>query len=532
MKRAAILFAVIMVLALNIINAQPIVKAWDYRYGGTRGETPKSIYKLNYGGYVVGGFSLSGMNGNKSQPNWSTGELLADYWLIRTDSNGNKVWDKRFGGTGEDGMFSMALTLDEGFILGGYSLSNISGDKTQNNWGGADYWVVKVDKDGNKQWDKRYGGTGNDFLWGKIISTSDGGYLLGGQSNSNISGDKSEAVRGGNSLYDDYWVVKIDSLGNKQWDKTYGGNNQESLTSLLETADGGYLIGGYSKSGISGDKTEENIGGFDFWLVKIDSLGNKVWDKSYGTINSDGIYSICKTHDGNYILGGGRYIKVDDNGDEFWTKSFIVCAGTNDIKLTSDKGFLISGTVRNICSVPTPDQTETNLGDIQTLIIKTDSAFNKQWDKTVFSTGEDYEGMAIEAGNGCYVIASDSRSGIGGYKSQPNWDATNQWGDFWIVKLCEDPNFIPVLTKDEGVSVVVYPNPIVNEVAIALQQEQVQEATYVLTTIDGKILYHQHETHLAPGYTKILDLSTLPSGVYLITVNINGENITKQVVKK
>jgi hypothetical protein len=230
-------------------------------------------------------------------------------------------------------------------------------------------------------------------------------------------------------------------------------------------------------------------------------------------------------------LGGGRYIKIDNNGDVFWIKSFIVCAGTNDIQLTSDNGFLISGTVRNICSVPTPDQTETNLGDVQTLIIKTDSSFNKQWDKTVFSTGEDYEGMAIEAGNGCYIIASDSRSGTGGYKSQPNWDITNQTGDIWIVKLCEDPNSVVNKNKQGAGDIVVYPNPFVNDIAISIEKENVQEATFVLTTMDGKILYQQHETHLATGYTKILDVRNLPSGVYMVTVSISGENIVKRVVK-
>lgn len=476
-------------------HAQPTHKAWDYRYGGTKSEALKNIYKLNDGGYILGGFSTSDMDGNKSQPNWSANNL-SDYYIVKTDSNGMKVWDKRFGGTASDGMFSMAVTLDEGFILGGYSVSNASGDKTQNNWGGADYWVVKVDKDGNKQWDKRYGGTGNDLLYGEIIQTRDGGYLMGGNSNSSISGDKSEMVRGGNSLYDDYWVVKIDSLGNKQWDKTYGGDNQESLTSLLETADGGYLIGGYSKSGISGDKTEENIGGFDWWVLKVDSIGNIEWDRTYGTTNSEHLYDIILSYNSDIILVGGgfRYRIIENTGEIITDGGFIGCAVIKRIDKTSDNGFLLSGEAYDGCvgGPIFPDKTEANLGRYQTWFIKTDSSFNKQWDKTVFSTGEDFEGMAIEAGNGCYVIDSDSRSGIGGYKSQPNWDATNQWGDFWIVKLCEDPNGIINKSADTGNSITVYPNPFVNEIAIRLQKEQVQEATYALTTIDGKILFQQH----------------------------------------
>jgi hypothetical protein len=288
---------------------------------------------------------------------------------------------------------------------------------------------------------------------------------------------------------------------------------------------------------VSGDKTEPRIGGsfsFDWWVLKVDSTGNIEWDRTYGTTLSDQLRGISYTQDGNYILAGiGFYfIKIDDNGDTIWQKSFSGCANINYIERTEDYGFLLSGEARNTCSGTPPDKTEANLGNYQTWFVKTDSSFNKQWDKTVFSTGEDYAGMAIEAGNGCYVIASDSRSGIGGYKSQPNWDATNQTGDIWLVKLCEDSNGIINKKAGAGNSITVYPNPFVNEVAIRLEKEQVQEATYVLTTIDGKILFQQQEAHLAAGYTKIWDLSPLPSGVYIITVNINGENIVKRVVKQ
>jgi hypothetical protein len=418
----SILFIVVYFSCITFSFSQiPTIKHWDKRYGGTSYEGFKALLKLNDGDYILGGFSLSGMDGNKSQPNWG-GVLVADYWLVKIDSNGNKLWDKRYGGFGEDGMFSMDLTNDGGFILAGYSLSGIGGDKTQNNWGGPDYWLVKVDSIGNKEWDRRFGGFGNDLMYGQVIQTSDGGFIVGGQSESGIGGDKSEPSRG-TLLNWDFWVVKTDTYGNKQWDKTIGGDNDDVMTSIIQTDDGGYLLGGYSRSGISGDKTQDRLntnGTFDWWLVKIDSLGNKEWDKVYGTIYSDKLQNICKAHDENYLLAGDGFIirKIDNNGILLSEYNFVGCAAIKHIEKSSDNGYLLSGEAyKNCVGGPIfPDKSEANLGDYQTWFVKTDSSFNKQWDKTIFSPGEDYEGKAIEAGNGCYVIASDSRSGIGGCK--------------------------------------------------------------------------------------------------------------------
>jgi hypothetical protein len=175
-----------------------------------------------------------------------------------------KQWDKRFGGFGNEQLFSFQQTKDGGYILGGLSTSNIGGDKTQLNWDSSpetfnpDYWVVKIDSFGNKQWDKRFGGVDDDGLHA-LCQTYDQGYLLGGFSGSDNDGDKSQPGRGGG----DYWVVKIDSLGNKQWDRRFGGADVDNLWCLGQASDSGYILGGYSQSGIGGDKTAGNWGGGD-----------------------------------------------------------------------------------------------------------------------------------------------------------------------------------------------------------------------------------------------------------------------------
>jgi hypothetical protein len=160
-------------------------------------------------------------------------------------------------------------TTDGGYIVGGSSSSPISGDKTQDSIGWDDYWIVKTDSLGNIMWQNTIGGTHWDKLE-TIHQTTDGGYILGGISLSNISGDKTENCIGGW----DFWVVKTDSIGNILWQNTIGGDSDEgsNVTNqpLLElTSDGGYILGGFSESNISGDKTENSMGLFDYWIVKL-----------------------------------------------------------------------------------------------------------------------------------------------------------------------------------------------------------------------------------------------------------------------
>jgi hypothetical protein len=243
---------IILFVACRIcVGQNPLVKQWDKRFGGTNDDKLLSFQQTTDGGYILGGYSFSGISGDKTQNLWGN----VDYWIVKTDSLGNKEWDKDFGGTDDDVLFSIQQTVEGGYILGGVSKSNISGDKTQNSYGNYDYWIVKTDSLGNKQWDKDFGGTDDDEL-NSIRQTTDGGYILVGYSLSDSSGDKTQDLWGGW----DYWIVKTDSLGNKQWEKDFGGTDFDFLISIQQTADGGYILAGYSFSGISGNKTQNSWG--------------------------------------------------------------------------------------------------------------------------------------------------------------------------------------------------------------------------------------------------------------------------------
>jgi hypothetical protein len=235
----------------NVYAQNAPLKQWDKTIGGDSGSD--QLYAIRQtidGGYLLAGNSASapGANSDKTQPS----QGLDDYWIVKLNRNGIKVWDKTYGGNNSEFLTCLDLTQDGGFILGGYTKSGLGGDKTQGSRGQFDYWVVKLDSLGNKIWDSTIGGNADDYL-NAIKQTSDGGYILAGTSNSPISGEKSQAAR---NYTEDYWIVKINSVGTKVWDKTFGGNFEDVLYSVQQTADGGFILGGGSRSGIGVDKSQ------------------------------------------------------------------------------------------------------------------------------------------------------------------------------------------------------------------------------------------------------------------------------------
>ncbi|HYV92291.1 MAG TPA: MopE-related protein [Chitinophagales bacterium] len=435
-----------MIISISFAQVAPI-KQWDARFGGSSDDNLHSIQQTPDGGYIMAGHSLSGLSGDKTQA--SRGSW--DYWAVKTDSNGSKQWDNRFGGSGADELFTIKQTPDGGYILAGTSASGISGDKTQATHGSWDYWVVKIDANGSKQWDKDYGGTGDDFLK-HLQLTSDGGYILGGYSTSGISGDKTQ----GNQGNKDYWIVKIDADGAKQWDKTFGGTSEDYETVVQQTSDGGYILGGYSSSGISGDKTQASQGGIDYWIVKTDANGNKQWDKRFGGSSDDLLWGLQQTSDGDYILAGysssgisGDKTQASQGGTDYW----VVKVDADGIKLldfrfggsgddsnnetneaaqqTPDGGFIFGGYSASGIS---GDKSQASQGNWDYWIVRTDATGIKLWDARFGGSGLDEFTDLQLTSEGGYILAGVSQSGISGDKTQTNRGAN----DYWIVKLAPD----------------------------------------------------------------------------------------------
>ena len=250
---------------------------------------------------IVAGDTPTLSGGDKTE----AGQGGRDFWIVKLDTNGSKLWDKTIGGSGHDFISSSTLSTENGdIIVAGKSESNATGDKSEDSKGGNDFWIVKLDASGNKLWDKTIGGNGNDSA-SSLLVYQDGSFIVAGSSDSNASGDKSEDSKGAN----DFWIVKLDASGNKLWDKTIGGNGNDSASSLLAYQDGSFIVAGSSDSNASGDKTLNNKGGRDFWAVGMDANGNKLWDKTIGGSGGDYHPQIISGANDNFYIAG----KSDSN---------------------------------------------------------------------------------------------------------------------------------------------------------------------------------------------------------------------------
>ncbi|MBC5774836.1 T9SS type A sorting domain-containing protein [Pontibacter sp. KCTC 32443] len=434
-----------------MLQTQAQEKEWDKAFGGSRMENFSSIQQTTDGGFILGGTSNSNASAEKSE-NSKGGD---DFWIVKLDASGNKVWDRTIGGEFSDYLSSVQQTKDGGYILGGMSNSGISGDKTQDSRGDADYWIVKLDAAGNIVWDKTFGGSDLDWLIA-VSQTQDEGYILGGSSHSNISGDKSENSKGSN----DYWVVRVDASGNKVWDFTIGGTSSEFMRDIIATTDGGFIIGGESNSGAGGDKSEALRGGSDYWIVKLDEDGNKVWDKTYGGNDTEWLFDLSETSDRGIVAGGISYsdisgdksqpalgsadywvLKLDENGNKEWDKTF---GGTEteslaSVQQTHDGGYLLGGTSNSGIS---GDKTEASRGDYDFWMVKMDASGNKVWDKTLGGRNYESDGIGVQTKDGSYIVAGSTGSGIGGDKTELSRGDT----DYWVVKLTPEVSPLPPYT--------------------------------------------------------------------------------------
>jgi hypothetical protein len=345
--------------------------------GGKKEDGGISLIQTSDGGYVIAGATRSFGAGD-----W-------DVYVVKLDANGNLQWTKTIGGPETEEGNSLIQTSDGGYVIAG--ATNSSGA------GYVDFYVVKLDADGNLQWTKTIGGPGYE-IGHSLIQTSDGGYAIAGETYSFGAGGK------------DVYVVKLDADGNLQWTKTIGGKGWEAGFSLIQTSDGGYAIAGYTSS--------FGAGQLDVYVVKLDADGNLQWTKTIGGKEEDVGTSIIQTSDGGYVIGGGTrsfgaggtdvyVVKLDANGNLQWTKTIggkKEDLGSSLIQ-TSDDGYAIAGVTNSF-----------GAGGTDVYVVKLGANGNLQWTKTIRAKSKNLiKSSIIQTSDGSYVFAGTTRSfGAGG----------------------------------------------------------------------------------------------------------------------
>jgi hypothetical protein len=330
-------------VSIGKIEKQPRGGTFVKTFGGTGGEWGHYVQPTTDGGYIITGYTSS------------YGAGWRDVWLIKTDSAGNKEWDKTFGGEKTDIGYCVQQTTDGGYIIVGETGSYGVGD--------SDVWLIKTNSNGDEDWNKTFGGPSQD--WGQCVrQTTDGGYIIIGVILSDLH---------------DIWLIKTDGSGNKVWDKTFGGSENDRGAYGQQTTDGGYIITGGTNSFGAGE--------WDVWLIKTNNTGNMEWNKTFGGIDVDEGKCVQQTTDGGYIITGWTrsfsaygwdvwLIKTDGSGNMVWNRTFGDPLDENDdcgkcIRQTTDGGYIITGETYSFSD-----------GDRDIWLIKTDSDGNKTWDNT------------------------------------------------------------------------------------------------------------------------------------------------------
>jgi hypothetical protein len=236
---------------------------WNKTYGGPYDDWGSSVEQTTDDGYIITGYTSS------------FGAGFLDVWLIKTNSSGNMLWNKTFGGTDWDYGYNVKQTNDSGYIITGHTYSFGSG------W--EDVWLIKTDCNGTLIWDRTYGGIDEDEGY-CVQQTIDDGYIIIGSS------------RSFNNGFSDVYLIKTDSYGNISWEMTYGGIVDDVGYFVQQTNDSGYILTGGTSSFGSGF--------MDVWLIKTTHNGTMVWNSTFGGILSDWGQCVRETNDGGYILTG------------------------------------------------------------------------------------------------------------------------------------------------------------------------------------------------------------------------------------
>lgn len=472
------------------INAQAPAIVWQKCYGGLGSENANCIQQTSDGGYIVAGYATS-----------TSGDITSnhggyDYWILKLNATGGIEWQRTYGGSFDDQANSVQQTSDGGYIVVGVSDSN-NGDIT-NFRGDKDFWVLKLSASGDIEWQKKYGGDDKETAYA-VKQTPDGGYIVAGNSYSYdgvimpVNGDVTN-FHG----YTDGWVVKLSNTGTLEWQKCLGSTEIDDFFDIQLTADGGYIVTG-----------DYNV--YGYWLVKLSSNGNVEWENFYS--DTDTAFTVRPTSDGGYIMAGDvvsrignatghnfGVIKVNNLGVKEWEKSY---GGdgffdiAKQIEQTPEGGYVITGVTNSSYS---GNVTGANNGLQDTWVIKISNSGVLQWQKCMGGSSYDGSNFIQRTTDGGYIVAGFAQS------NNANVSGNHGGSDMWIVKLAPDSLGLTDVTLTDS-SVLFSPNPTADWITFSEEVKGV--AVYDL---NGKLVLTSNSN------IKELNVAMLKKGNYILKI--------------
>ncbi|WP_165836471.1 T9SS type A sorting domain-containing protein [Taibaiella soli] len=498
-------------------NAQALPIAWQKVIGCSGNETPRSFIVDDQGDYIVAGSASDSCE--------FTGPLtsLNSAWIIKLDSGGNKIWSAAPGGFGTHAFNKVRQTPDGGYIAVGFGAPGTAQD--------YDFWIVKFERNGNMLWEKYYGSSAADWA-SDVVATEDGFMIAGIAGHSGNVPDDGD-VTGYKGLGSDGWVIKLDTLGNLLWEKTYGSSMSDGLTSILQTTDSNFVVTG-TVSAMDSDVVTPLHGGNGAWLVKINPTGQILWSKTYGGSGSQSIYSVLQTPDGGYLLGAstnsndfdvsvnyGNYdmwaIRTDDTGKIIWQKSYGGNNADNFVSFTKsmEGGYLLIG-----ASSSTDVANTTNHGALDAFAIKVDDNGVVEWNQMYGGSASETPCDIHQLSDSSYLAVSASNSSDG--------DVPVNYGanDAWLMRLGNKIINTGVSNLNKEFGIRVYPTMAQDIVTVEAAYD-ISKATVQLFDLSGKkISLPMTKT----GRQFVLQTGSLASGMYFVNVRTGREERTFKIV--
>ncbi|WP_181391743.1 PKD domain-containing protein [Methanospirillum lacunae] len=412
---------------------------WQKCYGGSSDDGAFSMANTTDGGYIFCGYT------NSTDGNVSGFHGYYDYWVVKFAANRSIEWQKSLGGSDIDIGMSVNQTADKGYLITGYSYST-DGNVTGNH-GADDSWVLKLSSNGTTEWANSLGGSKYDWGWSGI-QTADAGYLIAGG-----AGSEDGNVSGNHGGYDG-WIQKLNANGTLQWQNCLGGSSFDQINSALESSEGGYLVAGITKS-TNGD-VKGNHGDYDAWVVSLNTTGGIAWQNCLGGSGDDEALSLIRTTDGGYLIGGytnstdgnvsgnhGNYdawvVKLDADGNLLWQKCL---GGSGDDGTESVIQDSDNGYLIAGYTASDDGDVSGNHGNYDAWIVKLDADGNLLWQKCLGGTGEDDARSIIQVSSDRYLVA--------GYTASDDGDVSGNHGDYdaWIVEIQNSDSATTTQTVD------------------------------------------------------------------------------------